>query len=170
MLRRKVKARRPQGVIPPARVRMPSPAAAISIQLWVNKSRRRRSTTSAKAPAASESRNTGKLEAASTRETSRGEVDSDVISQSAPTSCIQVPTFEASAASHSARKSGCLSGSQPVGKRRRHVVVSGTAPITLFDELSQIIASEFLDSNRANQLAGRSESPHHDQAPVSPRR
>src|SRR5262245_1020425 len=149
---------------------MPKAAAAMSIQHWVNKSRRRRSTTSANAPAANDRRNTGKLEAASTRETSRGEVESDVINQSAPTSCIQVPRLEASEPSHKARKSGCRRGSQPDGKRSRHFVVSGTTPIPLFDELSQVIASEFLDSNRANQPAGRSESLHHDQARVSLRR
>src|SRR5262245_32907108 len=127
---------------------MPRPAAAMSIQHWVNKSRRRRSTTSANAPAASERRNTGKLEAASTRETSSGEVDNEVINQSAPTSCIQVPTLEASAASHSARKRGWPRGSQPWGKRSCHFVVSRTIPIGYYpNEPRQLVASEFIDSN-----------------------
>jgi len=140
ILRRKVKLRSPQGVVRPARVRAPRPAAAMSIQHWVNKSRRRRSTTSAKAPAASERRNTGKLAEVSTRETSSGEVESEVMSQSAPTSCIQVPMLEASAASHSARKSGCRKGSQPEGKRSCHLVVSSRFPIGPYlNELRQVL-------------------------------
>src|SRR5213594_2246194 len=126
----------------------------MSIQHCVNRSKRRRSTTSAKAPAASERSTTGRLAAVSTRETSSGEVESEVISQSAPTSCIQVPTLEASAASHRARKSGCRRGSQPVGKRSRHFVVSSAIPIGPYSgEQRQLIASEFLGSNENESVS-----------------
>ena len=81
-------------------------------------SSRRRSTMSASAPAGSASSITGKLSAASTSATSDGDDDSDVISQPAPTSCIQVPMFETIVAIHRLRKSALRSGLQGGSTRR----------------------------------------------------
>src|SRR5947207_1365381 len=67
---------------------------------------------SASAPAGSASSINGKLSAASTNATSDGDDDSDVISQPAPTSCIQVPTFETIVAIHRLRNSAVCSGVQ----------------------------------------------------------
>jgi len=44
------------------------------------------------------------------RPTIKGEGASVVINQSAPTLCIQVPTFDATDASHNARNNGCDNG------------------------------------------------------------
>src|SRR6266404_5956543 len=71
---------------------------------------RRRSTMSASAPAGSASSISGKLSAASTSATIDGDDESDVISQPAPTSCIQVPMFETMVAIQRLRKSAILSG------------------------------------------------------------
>src|SRR5260221_12979146 len=73
---------------------------------------RRRSTMSASAPAGSASSITGKLSAASMRATIEGDDESDVINQPAPTSCIQVPTFETIVAIHRLRNSAVCSGVQ----------------------------------------------------------
>ena len=100
---RKVKRRRSQGVVRPASVSRPRPAAASSIQVWVTSSRRRRSTTSASAPAGRASRNIGRLVAACTSATMVGDGDSVVISQAAPTLWNQVPRLEATVAIHSQR-------------------------------------------------------------------
>src|ERR1700686_1673188 len=71
---------------------------------------RRRSTMSASAPAGSASSINGKLSAASTSATSDGDDESEVINQPAPTSCIQVPTFETMVAIQRLRKSALCSG------------------------------------------------------------
>ena len=60
---------------------------------------------SASAPAGSASSITGRLSAASTSATIDGDDESDVISQPAPTSCIQVPTLETIVAIQRLRKS-----------------------------------------------------------------
>jgi hypothetical protein len=52
------------------------------------------------------------LSAASTSATIDGDDDSDVISQPAPTSCIQVPTLETIVAIHRLRKSALRNGLQ----------------------------------------------------------
>ena len=65
---------------------------------------------SASAPAGSASSISGKLSAASTSATIDGEDESEVISQPAPTSCIQVPTFETIVAIHRLRNSAVCSG------------------------------------------------------------
>src|ERR1700676_4281399 len=75
-------------------------------------SSRRRSTMSASAPAGRASSISGKLSAASTSATIDGEDESDVINQPAPTSCIQLPTFETTVAIHRLRKSALRSGLQ----------------------------------------------------------
>lgn len=56
------------------------------------------------APAGSARRNIGAEPATCTSATCMGLADRLVISQPAPTSCIQVPMFEAMLASHSQRK------------------------------------------------------------------
>src|SRR6516225_4618388 len=75
-------------------------------------SRRRRSTISAIAPAGSASSMIAKLSAASTSATIDGEGESDVISQPAPTSCIQLPTLATIVAIQRLRKSEFRSGLQ----------------------------------------------------------
>src|SRR5579864_1124913 len=117
---RKVKPSSHQGVIQPARVSTPRPAAATVIQPWVTSSNRRRSITSASAPAGSARKNDGRLVAACTSATSVVDVVNDVIIQEAPTFCSQVPTLEATVAIHSQRKSRCRSGLQ---------AESGAAPV-----------------------------------------
>ena len=76
-------------------------AAATNIASWAPSSRRRRSARSAQAPAGSASRTIGRLEAVCTSDTSSGELS--INSHCAPTVCIQVPTFDANCAIHSAR-------------------------------------------------------------------
>src|SRR5215469_3964462 len=75
-------------------------------------SRRLRSMMSASAPAGSASSITGKLSAASTSATIEGDDDSSVISQPAPTSCIQPPTLETMVAIQRLRNSALCSGLQ----------------------------------------------------------
>src|SRR6202158_3004728 len=79
---------------------------------------RRRSTMSASAPAGSASSISGKLSAASTSATIDGEDEREVINQPAPTSCIQVPTFETIVAIHRLRNSAVCSGAQAPGTAR----------------------------------------------------
>jgi hypothetical protein len=67
---------------------------------------------SASTPAGSAKRNIGNVVAACTRETIRGLGDNDIISQAAPTSCIQVPMLETTVAVQSARKTGSRNGAQ----------------------------------------------------------
>ena len=127
---RKVNSRRLQTFAPPSSVSPPRAALARSIQLCVTIRSRRRSTTSASAPATNARRKTGSVVAAWTRAIRIGEMVRDVISQVAPTSCIQVPTFDASAASHRARNSGCLRGSQ-TGAAARVGAAAGAAERTV---------------------------------------
>src|SRR5207244_7525981 len=94
------------------RVNTPSRAAATNIQPCVHSNKRRRSTTSASAPAGSAAKNTGRLEMACISATRAEEDVSDVMSHAAPTFCIQVPIFDRTLASQSARKNGCWSGLQ----------------------------------------------------------
>ena len=99
-----------QSDIAPASVSPPSRQAAASIHAWVISSNRRRSTTSASAPAGKPTRNTGRLVAVCSSATSTAEDVSEVISQAAPTLCIQVPTLDATEAIQSARNTGWASG------------------------------------------------------------
>ncbi|MCY1529080.1 hypothetical protein D9M68_642080 [compost metagenome] len=70
------------------------------------------STISARAPAGSARTNIGREPATCTSATFSGLAESEVISQPAPTSCIQVPMLEAMLASHSQRKVAWRSGLQ----------------------------------------------------------
>ena len=109
---RKVKLNSTQGEAAPRRVRAARSPAATIIQAWVTSKSRRRSMMSARAPAGSDNRNMGKMLAACTRATIAGEVESDVMSQAAPTLCIKVPILETRVASHNARNTGCCKGLQ----------------------------------------------------------
>src|ERR1044071_6911554 len=64
----------------------------------------------ARPPAGNASSIIGMLSAASTRATSDGDDESDVINQPAPTSCIHVPTFETIVAIQRLRKSALRNG------------------------------------------------------------
>src|SRR5262245_20178624 len=107
-----VNANKTQEVDIPASVKTPSKQAASSIHPWVKRSRRRRSTMSARAPAGSESKKAGKLVADWINATISGEAETELISQAAPTFCIQVPIFDAEEAIHILRKTGWCSGLQ----------------------------------------------------------
>src|SRR5260370_26611596 len=67
---------------------------------------------SPRAPAGMPTRNTGKLVAVCIKATRNGEGESELISQTPPTFCIQVPMFETRDAIHSARNTGYRSGLQ----------------------------------------------------------
>ena len=108
--RAKARISRSQGVVIPAIVKSPNVAATINIHAWVINNSRRRSMRSAKVPDGTASRTTGKLPAVSTSATMSVDVEREVISHASPTSSIHVPTFEATAAIHSARKSGSRRG------------------------------------------------------------
>ena len=87
-------------------------AAAAVIHAWVTSSSRRRSRISARAPAGKDNKNMGRVVATCTRATSTGDLVREVMSQAAPTFCIQVPTLETTVAIHRARKTECLKGLQ----------------------------------------------------------
>src|SRR5690606_7836048 len=105
-----VKASRVHAVVAPANVIAASAAAAINPNSCAPIRRRRRSTMSASAPAGRASANIGKVVAACTSATISGSGDSEVISQPAPTSCIQVPTLDTMVAIQSARNVELASG------------------------------------------------------------
>jgi hypothetical protein len=63
-------------------------------------------------PAGRLTRKLGSEDAVCTRAVISGEMDNVVIIHDAPTVCIQVPTFDASAAIHTSLKLRCLSGVQ----------------------------------------------------------
>ena len=93
-----------QGVIAPSTVSQPSKAAATNIQPWAKSRSRRLSTRSASAPAGIISKKTGSPESVWTSPTIRALGASDVISHAAATFCIQVPMFEANAATNRPKK------------------------------------------------------------------
>jgi len=100
----KVKARSSAGVIAPAAV-ITAMTLVMPARMRLTRSRnRRRSTRSASAPANSAKRKIGAVVAACTSTTIAGDGFSVVISQPAPTSCIQVPMLEISVATHSSAK------------------------------------------------------------------
>ena len=77
---------------------------------WI--SRRRLSTRSARVPASRANRNMGRVVAAWTSVTTAGDGFRVVISQPAPTSCIQVPMLETRPAVHSSAKAPMPNGAQ----------------------------------------------------------
>src|SRR4051812_30659490 len=74
--------------------------------------KRRRSTRSARAPAGIATRKIGRLDAVCIKATRMGEGASEVISHAAPTSCIVLPTLDATEAIHKTRKIGWRRGDQ----------------------------------------------------------
>jgi hypothetical protein len=76
----------------------------------MSRSKRRRSTMSANAPAGRARRKNGRLVAVCMSATMMGDGVNEVINHTAPTSCIQVPMFDTTAAIHSERKTGWRSG------------------------------------------------------------
>src|SRR5262245_52095093 len=107
-----VSANKTQEVDIPASVKTPSKQAASSIHPWVKRSSRRRYTISARAPAGRESKKAGKLVADWINATISGKVETELISQAAPTFCIEVPIFDAKEAINILRKTGCCNGLQ----------------------------------------------------------
>src|SRR5690606_34033163 len=108
----KVKARSRAGVIAPAAVSAAiAPTTPVRTRLTRSRNRRR-STRSASAPANSAKRKIGAVVAACTSVTIAGDESSVVISQPAPTSCIQVPMLEISDATHSSAKARYVNGDQ----------------------------------------------------------
>ena len=100
----KVNASSSAGVIDPTAARVAiAPLVPASTRLTRSK-KRRRSTRSASAPANSAKRKIGAVVAACTRATIAGDGFRVVISQPAPTSCIQVPMLEINVATHSSAK------------------------------------------------------------------
>ena len=99
----KVSHNRVHGPVDPVRVIAPSTAAAASINPCVTSSSLRRSNRSPAAPAGTPKRNTGRLVAVCTSATSSADGASSVISQAAPTFCIQVPMLDTTAAIQSQR-------------------------------------------------------------------
>ena len=111
----KVKASSTQGVVAPLRVVMPRPAAMLIIQMIPVIIYRRRSTMSARAPAGIARKNTGKTMAVWTSDTMKGSAVRLVISQPAPTSCIQVPRLDTRLAIQIARNMGRRRGAPADG-------------------------------------------------------
>src|SRR5205823_8321243 len=112
--RAEVSERSNQGVIQPKSVTTPRTPATTVIHVCVKSRYLRLSTRSPMAPAGRAKRKRGRLEAVPSRATRSGEVVSEVISQAAPTSCIQVPMLETVAARKRARKTSSRSGDQAV--------------------------------------------------------
>lgn len=104
-----------QTPINPDRLNPASSTAMVAIHSCTPNRYLRLSTMSANAPAGNARKNIGKAPATWTRATCSGLADRDVISQPAPTSCIQVPMFEAMLASHSQRKVVWRKGLQALG-------------------------------------------------------
>ena len=111
----KVSASRPPIPTRSASASAASAAEQAATQTSETSSSRRRSITSASAPAGIASRKKGRLDAACTIDTQNGVGASDVISQAAPTFCIQVPTFDARPAIQSERKTARRSGDHGPG-------------------------------------------------------
>ena len=94
------------GPIAPPRVNTLRSTAAASIHVCQKIRSRRRSRMSAVAPATSPSASTGRLAAVCISAMRNGDPVSTVISQVAAVSCIHVPVFDATDASHRLRNSG----------------------------------------------------------------
>ncbi len=118
----KVRATSIQAEIASKKLMMASNAAIMAIQTCTTIKYRRRSTMSESAPAGRAKRKTGNEVAVCTNATITAEGDSEVISQPAPTSCIQVPVLDASVAIQSQRKTERRNGDQ---------VLTGSWPDTM---------------------------------------
>ena len=99
-----VKAIKRAGVIFSCQTSSASVATMVARITLITISIRRLSHRSAKAPASSAKQNTGNVVAACTSVTTEGVGFRVVISQPAPTSCIQVPVFDTKVAVHKSAK------------------------------------------------------------------
>src|SRR5262245_56416788 len=111
---RKINASSMKGEIRPLSVTASKVMVSTSMKIWARIRSLRRSTMSARAPAGSAKRNNGKLVAAATRDTMRGDESRLVISQAVATLAIQPPMLVMSTALQTVRKTGTLSGLQAV--------------------------------------------------------
>jgi len=111
----KVNPSRLLAVVACIRVMIANMAAANMVNACVTIRKNRRSTMSASAPPGSASRNTGRMVAACTMETTIGLGSSEVISQPAPVFCSQVPSQTTTLASHSRRNIRWRNGSSAGG-------------------------------------------------------
>ena len=109
---RKVNRSRSPGVTRSAATITARSTATAAAVTWRASSSRRRSIRSARAPAGSANRNTGSVVAAWISATISGAGASEVISQAAATSCIQVPMLEITAADQIRRKLRSRRGAQ----------------------------------------------------------
>src|SRR5207244_9209636 len=98
-------------------------------QISIAISRRRRSTMSATTPAGRATRQVGSAVADWTSATSRDDLVSSVISQAAPTLCIQTPVLAETLLSHSRRKPA----------RRRGSAGRAIAPVRLGDDRGEVL-------------------------------
>src|SRR5690606_4678981 len=99
--------------------------ATSNIHSWARIRYLRRSTMSARVPANTASRTTGRVVADCTAATMKGEPVFSAMTQAAATSWIQVPTLPTSTASHIIRNVGWLNGDQAPGA----VVACGAAAV-----------------------------------------
>ncbi len=106
----RVRASTSPGVATSVSVTIASAAAVTTCHACVAMIMRRRSTMSASAPPGSASTKVGRAMAVCTRAISATEEVRVVISHPTATRCIHVPTYEASEAIHTARKTGIRSG------------------------------------------------------------
>src|SRR5437588_157742 len=124
---------------------------------------------SASAPAGRMTRNTGNVVAAVTRLTISGDVVSCVMSQPAPTFCIQVPMYEMTAAPHRERNSGSFSGAhaevscrtcKPPGMFTDSAIsISGDALHCAWQRLAERPLVVLPRTNHVNQNSGQQD--HH---------
>ena len=123
----KVRPSRPVAVIALARVMAPSSVATPIIHAITISRYTRRSTMSANAPAGTARKNPGNTVAVGTSDTRKGSGARLVMSQPAPTSCIQVPSVDITAAIHRARNTGnCMGAKACPNAERGFTVISGS--------------------------------------------
>lgn len=108
---RKVSASNQLASRTPVREATASIIPTMTTQSWVAANQRRRSRISANAPLGTPSRNTGKVDAACTSATRKGEVVRLVINQPAATSLAHMTVFATIQTSQRRRKTGPASGS-----------------------------------------------------------
>src|SRR5580692_2550156 len=138
------------GVTFPSSVKTPSSAAATTIQPCVISSNRRRSTMSASAPAGKMTRKTGNVVAACTKPTINGDMVNWVISQPAPTFCIQVPVYEINDAIQSERNSGSRNGAH----------AEPFVDVVRFDGIDVFTASAMLNYSQSSRPASQRATRH----------
>src|SRR5450755_635872 len=113
--RAKVRISNTSGDMSPAMVTTASTMATVAIHTSVNKINFRRSTMSPMDPAGKANTKNGRALAVCVRATYRGPAWREIISQAAPTLCINVPMSEATSATSRLRKIGPRRGRHRVG-------------------------------------------------------